>query len=203
MSVFSQPARANWTSRLVGFALLIVGSALVAGLIEFANDLPRGAASTDQETDAIVVLTGGSGRLSEGLQLLVQGKAKKMFISGVYRGVDVAEILDMAQHDPETLTGRIALGHEADDTLGNARETAQWMEAEGFTSLRLVTANYHMPRSLAEFRHAMPKVTLVMHPVSPPNVRLDEWWRWPGTATLVATEYVKFLISVARTEFFG
>jgi len=93
------------------------------------------------------------------------------------------------------------LGYEAMDTAGNARETAAWVSAEGYTSLRVVTAAYHMPRSLVELASAMPGVTLVAHPVFPERVRLDAWWSWPGTASLVATEYTKYLVSRLRAGY--
>ena len=177
------------------------GSAAIAGLwlvglIWFAAGIPRAPAEPTAATDAIVVLTGGAGRLGTGLELLHEGRAKKLFVSGVYRGVDVAEILRVSQQAPEALACCIAIGHSAVDTAGNARETARWMAAEGFVSLRLVTADYHMPRSLAEFRRAMPGVVLIVHPVSSENVHVDAWWRWPGTASLIASEYTKHLFSM-------
>ena len=176
--------------------LLAIG--WLAGLQFFASSLPDAVVTRAGQTDAIVVLTGGSGRLIEGLDLLKQGRAEKLFVSGVYRGVDVEELLHVTQSGGEPLARKIALGHEADDTLGNAQETAKWIGKEGFSSLRLVTAAYHMPRSLFEFRRAMPDVEIVSHPVFPPLVRLDAWWRYPGTASLLAGEYSKFLLVHAR-----
>lgn len=170
------------------------GALWLAGLIWFAAGIPRAPAEPTAATDAIVVLTGGAGRLGVGFELLREGRAKKLFISGVYRGVDVAEILRVSQQEPEALACCIAIGHNAVDTIGNARETARWMADEGFASLRLVTADYHMPRSLAEFRRAMPGVTLIAHPVSSENIHVDAWWRWPGTASLIASEYTKHLV---------
>ena len=172
-----------------------LGALWLAGLIWFASEIPHAPAEPTTATDAIVVLTGGAGRLGAGLELLRAGRAKKLFVSGVYRGVDVAEILRVSQQAPEALACCIAIGHSAVDTAGNARETARWMADEGFASLRLVTADYHMPRSLAEFRRAMPDVTLIAHPVSSENVHVDAWWRWPGTASLIASEYTKHLVS--------
>ncbi len=178
---------------LGGFAGL--GALWLAGLIWFAAGIPRAPAVPTTATDAIVVLTGGAGRLGVGFELLREGRAKKLFVSGVYRGVDVAEILRVSQQSPEALACCIAIGHSAVDTAGNARETARWMADEGFASLRLVTADYHMPRSLAEFRRAMPGVTLIAHPVSSDSIHVDTWWRWPGTASLIASEYTKHLVS--------
>ena len=37
--------------------------------------------------------------------------------------------------------------------------------SEGYQSLRLVTASYHMPRSIQEFHHHMPQVRIVPHAV--------------------------------------
>ena len=73
------------------------------------------------------------------------------------------------------------LGHEAINTLGNAHETAQWIRSQGFRSLRLVTAWYHMPRSLLEFDRAMPEIDIVAHPVFPEQVKQERWWTWRGT----------------------
>jgi len=181
---------------LIVAVLLVVGWAV--GLQVFASSLPDTADPATEKTDAIVVLTGGSGRLIEGLDLLKQGLAEKLFVSGVYRGVDVEELLRVTQAGGEPLARKIALGHDADDTLGNARETAKWLGEESYSSLRLVTAAYHMPRSLFEFRRALPGVEIVAHPVFPPLVRLDAWWRYPGTMSLVAGEYSKLLMAYSR-----
>ena len=73
------------------------------------------------------------------------------------------------------------------------------MAAEGFSSLRLVTASYHIPRSRVEFRRAMPTARMIAHPVFPRSVHIDEWWRWPGTTALLIGEYSKYLIAVAAS----
>ncbi len=175
----------------------------IGGLLAFAHSLPRSEPAADGRTDAIVVLTGGSERLASGFDLLRRDLGGKLFISGVYRGVDVRELLRMSRQAPDDIECCIVLGYTADDTEGNAVETAEWMRQEGFSSLRLVTANYHMPRSLVEFRRSLPEVAIVPHPVSPPNVRLDWWFLWPGTATLIVEEYNKFLLAWARARLFG
>jgi uncharacterized SAM-binding protein YcdF (DUF218 family) len=141
--------------------------------------------------------------LSQGLELLSQGKAQKLFVSGVYRGVDITDLFRVRQESPDEFACCVALGHEADDTRGNAVETAAWLHEQGFQSLRLVTANYHMPRSLIEFRHILPDTEIVPHPVFPANFKQNEWWLWPGSASLLATEYIKFLIAALRTTVAG
>lgn len=175
-----------------------VGIVWFAGFLWFVATLPSRVDDPDTHTDAIVVLTGGSARVATGLTLLEDGKAGRVFISGVHRGVDVAEILRLVHSRPPDLAGSIVLGHDADDTVGNAVETAAWVAAEKLESVRLVTGAYHMPRALAEFRHAMPVTAIVPNPVFPSTVKSREWWRWPGTAALLATEYSKYLAAVAR-----
>jgi uncharacterized SAM-binding protein YcdF (DUF218 family) len=177
--------------------LLVLGLWSI-GLLLFAADIPKTLTDENTHTDAIVVLTGGSERLETGLALLRQGMADKLFVSGVYRGVDVTELLRLARQKPDQLECCIVLGHSADSTMGNANETAQWMKQQGFHSLRLVTANYHMRRSLSEFRHALPDVEIIAHPVFPDKVKSENWWLWPGTAHLIVGEYLKYLLGQLR-----
>ncbi|MBF0307503.1 MAG: YdcF family protein, partial [Alphaproteobacteria bacterium] len=132
-----------------GAALAFV--AWAAGLLWFAAAMPEAVEDDDSPTDAIVVLTGGSERLSAGFHLLASQRARKLFVSGVYHGVEVAELLSLSRQTPDEVECCIVLGYSADNTVGNALETAEWMAREGFSSLRLVTAQYHMRRSLLEF----------------------------------------------------
>lgn len=194
---FQRPPRRRVALALIG--LIMALAAWTGGLFLFAEAIPREANAPARETDAIVVLTGGSGRMEVGLDLLARKQARKLLVSGVYRGVDVAELLRVSKQSPDEVACCISLGYSADSTHGNARETAAWMHENGFQSLRLVTANYHMQRSLLEFQAAMPAITIVPHPVIPERVRLRQWWRWPGTASLIVTEYCKFLLAWAAT----
>jgi len=66
-----------------------------------------------------------------------------------------------------------------------------------------VTADYHMPRSLLEFRRAMPDVEILVHPVFPDQVHRSIWWRSPGTASLLIGEYNKYLLALARAAVAG
>jgi len=195
------PARRFFTSRRRRYAVLAPLLAVAiwgVGFLLFLQIIPRAAPRQAAPADAVVVLTGGSLRLDAGLALLASGQARKLFVSGVHRGVDVAELLRLSRQSPESVDCCIVLGYTADDTRGNARETAEWMAKEGFRSLWLVTASYHMPRGALEFRSVMAGVTILPYPVFPPNVRVDDWWRWPGTALLLIGEYNKYLMVRAR-----
>ena len=177
--------------------VLFLAGLWVIGLVRFVGDIPDQVEDTTSKTGAIVVLTGGSGRVNEGLALLDKDLAAKLFVSGVYRGLDVRKLLQLARRNPTDLESRIGIGN-AVDTTENASETAAWSSRHRISSLRLVTAAYHMPRSLLEFRQAMPDMRIVPNPVFPDHVKQDEWWAWPGTATLFISEYNKFLMAWVR-----
>ncbi|WP_119461435.1 YdcF family protein [Rhodospirillaceae bacterium SYSU D60014] len=189
----------------LGAAGLLLLLLWAGGLVLFVGSIPQEVESPASSTDAIVVLTGGSGRLEEGLRLIAADRGRKLFISGVYQGVDLVELLDSmkqtADNVPtvEQVACCVVLGHSADDTEGNARETAEWMAEENFRSLRLVTAGYHMPRSLLEFRRVMPDLAIQPHPVFPAQVNQEAWWRSQGTALLMLKEYNKYLVALARS----
>ncbi len=190
--IFKEKRR--WPRRLA-LGLLLLALLWVAGLFRFVAAMPDSVAEPIDRTDAIVVLTGGSDRLQEGIRLLAEGRAAKLLVSGVYRGVDVRALLRLSQDAPDELTCCIAIGYEADNTLGNARETAAWMAEEGFSSLRLVTAAYHMPRSLLLFREAMPEAEILPHPVFPEGFHQQNWYFWPGSSALVISEYSKYIVA--------
>ena len=168
------------------------------GLVWFAATLPRTVTASQGTTDAVVVLTGGAGRIAVGAELLARGRAQKLFVSGVYRGIDVARILRLVKKQGKELECCMVLGHDADDTRGNAIETARWIAQEGYRSMRLVTSNYHMRRSFLEFRRLMPEITIIPHSVFPQGFKTGGWWIKPRSLRLVTSEYVKYLIALVR-----
>ncbi len=182
---------------LVFFAIFGVW---VIGLIKFDGVIPAQLEDPTTKTEAIVVLTGGSGRLDAGLDLLTQDPDAKLFISGVYKGNEVRHLLKLSNQRSLALSSRIEIGN-AIDTHENATETADWVALRNIHSLRLVTAAYHMPRSMLEFRYLIPHVTIIAHPVFPEHVKQGQWWMYPGTASLIIGEYNKFLLAWVRQKF--
>ncbi|WP_299371154.1 YdcF family protein [uncultured Kiloniella sp.] len=200
--MFHKPMRRRYVLlKLASFLTVTALLSWVLGFFWFATNLPEEVTNNSEDADVIVVLTGGSDRINTGLDLLEQGIAKKLFISGVYKGVEVQELLRLSQRSPKNLECCVKLGYQADDTRGNALESQNWIEEEGYSSLRLVTAAYHMPRSLLEFRNAMPEIQILPHPVFPQHVKQKDWWLWPGSMTLILSEYVKFLMAHIRIWF--
>lgn len=169
----------------------------LAGLCWFVTIIPKKPANDTAQADAIVVLTGGSHRLEHGFELLAQGRAPKMFISGVEDGVTVASLLH--EKDYRKFSGRIdpsgvELGHKARSTTGNASEVADWVMREHVRSIRLVTGNYHMPRSVGEIRQAVPQLEIFPEPVFPGHFEDDDWWKFSDGVRLVISEYHKYIV---------
>lgn len=146
-------------------------------------------------TQAVVVLTGGTERLKAGTDLLEAGKGEKLLITGVNPAVKEAATIVDATVPKDLRECCIVLGHAANNTVGNAKETRQFMEDNGYRSLMLVTAHYHMPRSLMVFQKEMPQVKIIPYPVSPDIVSLKEWWTHTGTTSLLVVEYCKYALA--------
>ena len=128
-------------SRSLSFLLLLY----ILGYASFAVLLPK--AGDERGTDGIVVLTGGAKRLERGLNLLEQGKARRMLVSGVDRAVRPRELAARYGKNQDLFECCIDLGREAVDTRSNAEETSRWLKKQKFKTVRLVTTDWHMPRA--------------------------------------------------------
>lgn len=174
--------------------VLVVGMGLwFAGLILFTRIIPSSPEETQRATDGIVIFTGGQTRLREALTLYEQEKGKYLLISGVNPQSTLPTLI-AARSDKSNIT----LGYTALDTSGNALETAKWARAHSIKSLRLITSNYHMPRSLLELRHLLPEVEIIRHPVVGKSFFKEKWWLDSGTLSTVIQEYNKFLFALVR-----
>jgi uncharacterized SAM-binding protein YcdF (DUF218 family) len=176
---------------LVVFGLFL---AYLAGFVVFVGALPATPPAAPR-ADAIVALTGSEDRLDTAVALFEHGVGKRLLISGVHSSMSKT-LLRSLLYGGRRFDCCADLGFAATNTHGNAMETAGWARANGFHSLLVVTANYHMPRSLEEFSAAMPNVKLVPYPV-PEVIIAHYWWLDPGTVRLLHYEYAKYLGSMA------
>ena len=179
---------------ILGLSLFVVGF----GFVLFANAVMRKPETRDQRADGIVVLTGGQTRIEEAARLLKDGRGERLLISGVNTKIGRSSLIKISGLDEQTFSCCVDLGYAALNTVGNADETRRWAEAFGYDRLIVVTASYHMPRSLAELARAMPNIELLPHPVAPDDLRHKVWWLDPTTTRLLAQEYVKFLPAAIR-----
>ncbi len=161
-------------------ALLLLIWSLGFGL--FAVSLPVPA---DKDyTDAIVVLTGGKGRIERGLDVLEAHQAARMLVSGVDPSVRVAELAKLQGAPPALFNCCVDLGKEAVDTRTNADEAARWLLKHGYKSVRLVTTDWHMPRARLELTRAVSRNVVIVN---------DAVESAPGLVVLIR-EYNKFWV---------
>lgn len=183
--------------RLGTLGLATALAAWLSGFAVYLARLPDLPAAPRPSGGGIVVLTGGAGRIAEGLRLLEADPDARLLVSGVHPGTLLAELERPPGLDMAALAARVTLGREALSTRGNAEEAAAWARAEGLSTLVVVTAGYHMPRALLLLRRVLPDVRLVPHPVTPPALREPRWWLRPALLRLAAAEYTKLLAAWA------
>lgn len=131
----------------------------------------------DTKTDAIIVLTGGKGRIAEGLQLLVDNKAPQLFITGVHPHVTAKDITKIWTGEA-LLPCCITLGYEARSTVQNAQETKAWLAKHNHKTIRMVTGNFHMMRARYEFEHALPDTKIITHSIVQPRFGIKDHMFW-------------------------
>jgi uncharacterized SAM-binding protein YcdF (DUF218 family) len=179
-------------------ALAFVGAGF--GFIGFLSQLRGAEEKPARNADGIVVLTGGSSRVSDAMELLAAGYGKRLLISGVHPTNNVNDISRTLPDSHKLLKCCVDLDRSAIDTRGNAAETRRWAKERGFKSLIVVTSNYHMPRAVVELSHAMPDVTLIPFAVVGDRWRDEPWWTSGVTLRLLLSEYAKYIAAEVRVR---
>lgn len=186
--------------RITSLLCLAIIIALVIGLFRFAGLVAQAPqdASAQQTADGIVVLTGDAERISDAVGLLQEKRGRRLLISGVNPRTTRNDINRQTGASAQLFDCCVDLGYEAQNTWGNAVEAGRWSKSNGFTSLIVVTSNYHMPRSLMELRRVLPDTTMKPYAVESGPNDLSHWWRDRETAQLMIREYTKYLLAAVR-----
>jgi uncharacterized SAM-binding protein YcdF (DUF218 family) len=176
--------------------LLIWGVGLISFVGRVADSTPP---AEPPVSDGVVALTGASdARITAAMKLLETGKARRMLISGVNPQASRADIRGVAKATRRLYDCCVDLGFQAADTVGNARETARWVQMHNYHSLIVVTSDFHMPRAMLELRAALPGVNFTPYPVPSPELNTRRWWRTQEGARRMILEYCKYLAILAR-----
>lgn len=188
-------ARALRSLVFMGF---LAGLGWLAGFIWFVETLASGRPVAPARTDGIIVLTGGADRIDDAIRLLETGHGRRLLISGVNVQVTAEQLRRTWPGHEQAFDCCIDLDFRARNTIENALESAEWVRRNGFSTILLVTASYHMPRARLEFAEVLPGVRIEPYPVVPDRSRIEDWWREPVLVRLLASEYSKFLAASLR-----
>jgi len=197
------PGQRIWSVvRLLALVLLVVaviaGGFFMGGFLRFASSISGAQAPADVQADAIVVLTGGSARIAAAIDLLSKSHARRLLISGVHPQTTAKQIAKLNKRHEKLFACCVDLDRKAENTIGNASETAKWVTSNHYTSLIVVTSAYHMPRSLEELAGVLPNVRLVAYPVVVQKLGMGKWYRHVPAARLLLAEYLKYIATRFR-----
>ena len=146
----------------------------------------------EQNADAIVVLTGGRGRVEEGLRLYQENKGRWLLFIGVDRTVQKRDLIKRGEGQRDE--NGIILEKVSRNTLENAFYARDLIVKKEITSITLITSRYHMKRATLIFRNLLPKdVAIYPHPVDSKNLKM-KWWNDSGSFRLLFTEFYKYCL---------
>src|ERR1043165_8750894 len=189
-------------ARWIGFLTMAAGATaiilLAVGFGWFIFNIAGDEVTLDTRADGIVALTGAAARIPDAIELLATEHGKRLLITGVHRATSAAEIARLTPLYSKYFTCCIDLDRSALNTFGNALEAKRWAREHNFSSLIVVTSNWHMPRAMAELVHQLPDVNLISYPVISEKFKTEPWWSNTDTARLLVAEYLKYLFALAR-----
>jgi uncharacterized SAM-binding protein YcdF (DUF218 family) len=190
----------GWLRAAIVAPLALIFVIAAFGFVGFLSQLRGVEVSPPRNADGIVVLTGGSSRVSDAMELLAAGYGKRLLISGVHPTNDASDISRSVPDSQPLMRCCVDLDRSAVNTRSNAAETRRWVRERGFKSLIVVTSNYHMPRAIVELSHAMPDVTLIPFSVVGDKWRDEPWWTSGATLRLLLSEYAKYVAAEVRVR---
>lgn len=169
-------SKLNWIFAPLALLIILLIAATIGGFVRFAEDVSSLKPADDlDQADAIVVLTGGTKRITQAVALFEQGIGEKLFISGVNPDISDQELQRVSGASPKTFNCCIMLGRQAKNTIGNGKEITEWASQNDYKKLVVVTSNYHMIRSLYELKAVGEGVRFMPYPVMTTDLENTSW----------------------------
>lgn len=186
--------------RFLAFLFVITGLAFLIGFFLFVRHVQNLQTPTKIPTaDGIVVWTGkGGNRLTTAGNLLEQNYGERLLVSGVNRALSTEDVIGLLEITIDKGQCCVDLDYEAQDTIGNARETQHWLKSLNYEHIILVTSDYHMPRASLEIRNLSGRVRITPYPVS--ETFGEKWWKDETQRNRLFQEYGKLLLTYFRNS---
>jgi uncharacterized SAM-binding protein YcdF (DUF218 family) len=187
--------------------LILIIIYFFVGLFNFQDKVLSLEKNKNIVNSNIVILTGGSNRIKEGLKIVndIDKLAKtdfKILISGTGKGFTKSSLKKILTSDFNLNLVDCCIEFESisKDTYSNASETYKWTKINDINSIILITSNYHMPRAILEFKNRMPNLKIFTYPITPKNHDIKNWLNSSDTVSLIFIEYSKLLIAGLRLK---
>ena len=176
------------------------------GLIEYKDKILSTISYVSKKSSNIVILTGGTNRIKDGLEIVNKFERtptfkSKILVSGTGKGFTKTSLQRNINFDFNLIECCIELDSISTNTYSNAFETLKWVQKNDISEIILITSNYHMPRAYLEFKYRMPNLKIFTYPITPKKHDISMWLSSVQTFSLIFSEYCKFLIANLRITF--
>ena len=192
-------------------ALIILTTSFLAyfifGLIEYKEKILSTIKYMSKKSSNIVILTGGTNRINDGLKIINKFEKSstfnsKILVSGTGKGftkISLEKKLSF-DFDLDLIKCCVELDSISTNTYSNAYETLKWAKKNNIKKFILITSNYHMPRAFLEFKNRMPNLKIFTYPITPNKHDVKMWLSSFQTFSLIFSEYCKYLIAKLRIQ---
>jgi len=177
------------------------------GLNEYKKKILSSDKYISRNSSNIVILTGGSNRIKDGLKIIDKfdktSKFKpKILVSGTGKGFTKISLEKKLNFDFgfNLIECCVKLDNISTNTYSNAIETSKWAKKNNIKEFILITSNYHMPRAFLEFENRMPSLQIYTYPITPKKHKINEWLSSSHTFSLIFSEYLKFIVANLRIK---
>ena len=192
-----------------GFIILITSilTYFSIGLIEYKEKILSTIKYISKNSLNIVILTGGTNRIKDGLKIINNFKKtstfnSKILVSGTGKGFTKLSLEKKLNFnfDLNLIECCIELDNVSTNTYSNAYETLKWVKENNIREFILITSNYHMPRAFLEFTNRMPDLKIFTYPITPKKHKINNWLNSFETFSLIFSEYCKFIVANLRIK---
>ncbi len=194
------------------FFIFIITSTFVLffiGLYNFKKNI-LSFTKYNRKSPNIVILTGGTNRIKDGLKIVKDFKKSKkhnykILVSGTGTGFTKNSLKNKlgSNFNPQLIQCCIDLDNVSKNTITNATETFKWTQKKDIKEFILITSNYHMPRAYLEFKNIMPNLKIHTYAITPKRHDIENWLNSYQTFGLVFTEYCKYIVASLRIKLFS
>ncbi len=175
--------------KLFFLLLIVLCLSFILGFIKFYNNIKNYKISNQELVEGIAVLTGGKGRIAKGIELFKENPYSFLIISGVDKSIKSIEVV------PKDIlnSNRVFIDRKSETTIDNAEEIIKWSNKNSITNIRIITSDYHMPRSMLILLKKSKNLNFYADPViSDINIRKNIFENFKSLLFL-SEEYSKYL----------